>query len=562
MIAVALIAAVSGALAGAAPAPDALVIGVDTAGSTLSDVHRIPYWTHEPFYEALDDLGIGFVVVHLVPWARSGEDTGPALAKRMRAIDAAMKAHGLRYAFNLETPNFVRSIEVTPGRNEFAQPGGRHFWLVRPEWLAPILDAPGPRALDALIYDEAAHMQLSNNKYSDYPKDTCDLPFFVDTAGMPLEEAYDALTAECVRIRKEHYGGQIRLTTEQVWPDLFHIFARAGWTAAPKLLKEHLNAVVVSVALGAALQYEARGARFWASPDLWGVMGYPGHPPESLRSALLMAYWLGAERIYVENLDFDRYEARHPGAGSKGSLIHWTDPRHYELTAYGRVLREFAKDYAPAHPRPFDWRAYRPRVAIVRLPDGGWGQFDAGAGRPEAPSRNRLLGNRLHPLDKPASEWLDVWPILTHGVVKPGAITYHNRAVYPEMQDFFIPIDSVAVFDHCVEGAVLDSVECFVVCGHALSQATFDAIAERVEQGRAVCLIARRLYERCADGASLNGAWHIIDDFGAPETAAKLEPFLGPPDVARFRFAAHTVEFRKGDRPNRVEVVVQAREED
>jgi len=417
-----------------------------------------------------------------------------------------------------------------------------------------VLDAPGPRRLEALVYDEAAHMQLSNNKFSDYPRHTYDAPFLVDTTAMGLEEAYDALVAECVRIRRKHYGDRIRLTTEQVWPDLFHIFARAGWTAAPKLLKEHLNAVVVSIALGAAIQYQDCGARFWVSPDLWGMRRYPGHPPESLRSALLTGYWLGAECIYVENLDFDRHKARHPEADAKGSLIHWVDATHYQLTSHGRVLRDFAREYVPSHPRPIDWRAYRPRVAIVRLPDGGWGQFDASEGHGEAASRNRLLGNRHWPLDEPASEWLKVWPVLTHGVVKPGAITYSNPMVYPKMMDFFIPIDSVAVFDHCVTGAVLDSVECFVVCGHALSKPTFAAIRECVEDGKATCIIARRLYERHADAPAPHGDWLIVDDFTAPEVAAKLQPFLGPPDVARFRFAEYTVDFRKGDRPNRIQV--------
>ncbi len=535
-----------------------MVVGVDTAGSTLSGVHEIHYWNHKPFYDALHDLGVEFVVVHLMPWSQPGVDTGPLIAERMVEIDRGMKAHGKRYALNLEKPNFVKSIEVTPGRNEFDQPGGRHFWLVRREWLDPILDAAGPRALEALVYDEAAHMQLSNNKYSDYPRDTCDIPFLVDTTGMGLEQAYDALVAECVRIRKEHYGNRVRLTTEQVWPDLFHIFARGGWTAAPKLLKEHLNAVVVSVALGAALQYHDRGASFWVSPDLWGIMGYPGHPPESLRSALLMGYWLGAECLYVENLDFDRSRKRHPAAEEEGSLIHWVDPDHYELTAYGLVLREFARDYVPNHPRPIDWRTYRPRVAIVRLPDGGWGQFDAAEGRREAPSRNRLLGNRLHPLDVAAAEWLKVWPILTHGVVKAGAITYHNRRAYPEMQDFFVPIDSVAVFDHRVTGEVLDSVECFVVCGHALSRATFEAIAEHVTKGNATCIIARRLYEKHAGDVAVTGDWLVLDDFATPAVAAKLQPFLGPPNVARFRFANHTVDFRRGNDPNSIEVELMA----
>ncbi len=536
-----------------APANIPVVLGVDTAGETLLEVHGVQYWRHEPFYTALDDLGAQFVMVHLMPYSVPGEDVAPEMASQMLAIDAGMRAHDKSYALNLEAPNFIPRLEITPGLDEFSQPGGRHLWLLRMDWLRTVLDQPGPPALKALVYDEAEHMQLSNNKFADSPRDTFDAPFLVNTRGMGLEQAYDALVAECVRIREQHYENQVTLNTEQVWPDLFHIFAHAGWTAAPKLLKEGFTPVVLCIALGAALQYKDNGIHFWVSPDLWGFDKYPGHSPEALRSALLMGYWLGAECIYVENIDFDRWEKRHPKADPKGSLLHWSDPEHCELTTHGKVLRDFAKEYIPQHPRTVDWRTYRPRVAIIRLPDGGWGQFDAGEGHGEAASRNRLLGNPDMPLDEPAREWLHVWSVLTHGVVKPGAISYNNPMVYPAFQDFFVPVDSVAVFDHQVTGAVLDGVDCFVVCGHALSAATFDTVAQKVGEG-ATCIIARRLYDqRNAERRALPGKWVIVDHFDGPELAEALQPFLGPADEARYRFANGTVVFKKGMVPDTVE---------
>ena len=530
-----------------------VVLGVDTAGETLLDMHGVQYWQHEPFYSALNELGAQFVVVHLLPYAVPGKDNTPVVDDIMHSIDSGMRAHGKTYALNLETPNFVKRMEIAPGVDEFEQPGGRHLWLLRMAWLRPILEQPGPPALKALVYDEAEHMQLSNNKFADSPRDTFDAPFLVNTKGMGLEQAYDALVTECVQIRGQHYGNRIPLNTEQVWPDLFHIFARAGWTPVPKLLKEHFTPVVLCIALGASLQYKDNGIHFWVSPDLWGFDKYPGHSPEALRSALLMGYWLGAECIYVENIDFDRWEKRHPKADPKGSLLHWSDPEHYELTAHGKVLRDFAKEYVPRHARTVDWRTYRPRVAIIRLPDGGWGQFSAENGHGEAASRNRLLGNPDMPLDDPAREWLHVWSVLTHGVVKPGAISYNNPMVYPTYQDFFVPVDSVAVFDHEVTGAVLDGVECFVVCGHALSAATFTAVARKVGEG-ATCIIARRLYDRHnTDKKVLPGKWVVLDRFDSSELGTALEPFLGPADEARYRFANGTVVFKKSAVPDSVE---------
>ncbi len=305
---------------------------------------------------------------------------------------------------------------------------------------------PAPPALVAITYDECEHMLLSNNKYANNPSNTFDRPFLVNTHGLPLTTAYDRLVAEAKRVREGHYRNRVRLQTEQVWPDLFHIFARAGWTITPKLLKENLSSVVMAIALGAAIQYEDADTALWASPDLWNGGSYPGHSPEALRSALLMAYWLGAEAIYVENLDFHKWTPRHPLAAPTGSLLAWIDPEHYEVTPHGRVVREVYRDYVPRHPRMIRWQDYDPRVAIIRLPDGGWGQPDD-----KVASRNRLLGNRDMPLDVAASEWLYVWPILTHGAARPGAISSANPAVYPKgIEEFFVPIDSVAVFDHYV----------------------------------------------------------------------------------------------------------------
>ena len=332
---------------------------------------------------------------------------------------------------------------------------------------------------------------------------------------------------------------------------MFHIFARAGWTIAPKMLKENMSSVIMSIAMGAALQYAApAGDDFYVNVDLHQqAFGYPGHSLESLRSGLLMSYWLGADTIYIENLDFPGGDQRHPEAGP-GSLIHWTDDDHYQITPHGQIAKSFFREYAPSRPRSVDWRSYRPRVAFIRLPDGAWGQRDSFF-------RDRLLGNRDMPMDEISAEWLHVWPILTHGVVRDGAISVFNRSVYPTgaMEDFFVPIDSVAMFDHMVEGPVLDSVRCFIVCGHALSARTFEEIRRRVGEGAARCIIARRLYDQHAD-APLPGAWVIVDDFTDNAVAAALEPFLGPPDVARFRFEDRVVEFYPEEQTDAISVRV------
>lgn len=536
--------------------PHPVLLGVDTAGGYGYGKFGPNLLAHEPFAKALQELGAQMVVYHLFPVTDQGDD-GPRLnAQRIAQIDRSMRARGLKYTLNNEQSNWNKWKYVEPGKNEFAHPDGTHRWDLRMEWLDPLLppSAPGDPALLGITYDEPAHMQITSHQFATYPDNQpFDAPYLVNTDDMPLERAFDLLSGKCRRIRLEHYEGRVQPQTEQVWPDLFHIFARGGWTIAPKLLKESLSSVVMSVALGAALEYADSGTSLWVSPDLWHSGLYPGHSPRALRSALLMGYWLGADTVYVENVDWQQSDAWHPEAGP-WSLLKWTDKDTYEITPYGRVFQGFAKDYVPKHPRTVHWRDYRPKIAIVRLPDGAWGQRGT-------MFRDRLLGNRSHPMDEASAEWLQVWPILTHGAVHAGAISYNNGNVYPEERyPFFIPIDSIAVFDHKVTGQVLDSVQCFVVCGHALSGPTFDDIRRRVAKG-ATCIISRRLYElRCKE--TLPGKWVIVDSFTDPKVEETLKPFLGPPDVARFEFADQIVEFHAVEDRDVVDVRVIPRKGD
>ncbi len=542
---ISLIGMISLAVSSAA-SPDVPVrLGVDDGGSYHHFTLNRDGWEFPAYFKALDDLGARFVSVHFWPVTNRGEQNTPSTQHALQVLDRAMREHGLTYSLNVELSNWLARLEITPGVDEFARPGGAHRWDLRMDWLSSVLPPaqPGPPALLAVTYDECEHMVLSNNKFVNSPKNTFDQPYLVNTHGLPLTVAHDRLVAEATRLRQEHYAGRVTLQTEQVWPDLFHIFARAGWTVTPKLLKESISSVVMSIAMGSAIQYRDVGARLWVSPDLWNRGAYPGHSPEAMRSALMFGYWLGAENLYVENLDFHQWSPRHPQASPEGSLIRWSSAETCEFTAHGKVYRAFAKEYLPAHPRAIDWRDYDPRVAIIRLPDGGWGQFTPPQG--EVESRNRLLGNRDMPLDEPASEWLYVWPILTHGAARPGAICSNNPMIYPKaIESFFAPIDSVAVFDHHVQAPLLQNIDCMIVCGHALSPETFAAVRERVARG-AVCIIASRLY-RAHAGGTLPGDWLVVDSFKDPRITEKLAPFLGPPDVARFRFRQHVVEFQRG----------------
>lgn len=543
----ALLAAALGWFCGSPPSRAAdhpLKLGVNIAGSWHMWHTDNLFYQYEAWFRAAAELGVQFVDVNFL--IKQGfmptSLTQTMVTAQLTDLDGAMRAHNLEYTLNLELANWTEKLELTPGVNLFEHPDGSHRWDIPAAWLDLVLPPlrPGKPALIGINCDEGLHNQLIGSAFVGYLQGrphTFDEPYFTLTAGLSLPEAFDTLTSKTAWLRQTQYQGRLPLIGEDLWPDMYHIYARSGWTIAPKMLKDNFSSILMAVALGAALEYQDRGADLWVCQDLEKYGVYPGWSPQAVRSSLLMAYWLGVSGMYVENMDWDGSTRRHPLDGPSGSLVAWSDPDHYTLTVLGQVVQDFYKNYVPGQPRAFDWRDYRPRVAIVRLPDGA-------TGKPSNIIRDRLLGIPGHPVDDVSAEWLKVWPILTHGAVNAQAITMQHFDAYPNPAPipFFVPLDSVAVFDHLVRGAVLDSVGCFVVCGAALSPETFDELRRRTAAG-ATCIIARRLYQQYA-GGPLPGDWLLVDDFADPAIAQKLQPFLGPDRVARFRFKDRIVEFR------------------
>lgn len=537
-----------------------VLLGVDMAGSYHLS-HNVAYWSHEPYYKAIKELGANFVCVHLFAEEKYGNQNTVKMRQKVQAMDVGMRAHGLKYTLSGEIANFIDKAEVTPGVNEYEPTPGIHRWDFRMDWLNPVLppQKPAPPAFLGVNYDECDASLLEGNRYVGRTPAPSGAPYYkpylARTYGLSVTAAYERLVQACKDVVAGPYQSRVKLFAEPNFPDLSHIFARGGWLLTPKILKENFSSVIMAANLGAALQYQDR-TDLWVTVDLNNIhYGFPGHSLQATRSALLMSYWLGVGTICVENLDYvvEDPTRRHPEAPLTGGLLHWNNVNQYQITAHGKVVQDFFRNYVPKNPRQINWRNYRPRVAIVRLPDGDWGQ-------PGSPCLDNLLGNTKMKTDTISHEWLHVWPILTHGAVRDGSNNQINMTIYPLSQnyDFFVPISNVAVFDHRVTGPVLDSVDCFIVCGHNLTSGTFAAIRARVAKG-ATCIIDRRLYNANAKGQALAGKWTLVDTFKEPIVAQKLKPFLGPANIARFRFKDQVVEFTKGARPDSVSVKVYDR---
>ena len=462
----------------------------------------------------------------------------------IRRVDAWCTAHGMRWM-----PNTLGSVWNTSperrmdraGYDWFCRPDGRRFFLYPEEILREFGRC---RRLLGVMYDEAEHHQNNANQVQGL-----DMPAMFDPAGRRLEDAADGHTAAAAKVAALHRKHGLRLYTEHVTPVMHHTFSRAGFTAATKVLKEAFSPAVVACALGASIQY---GKELWITPDLWGLQGYPSHSPEEYRSALLLAYHLGADCIYTESLS----HPPSPGAPFPvNSLVEISDT-DYRLTEYGLIARWFRKEYVPAHPRLFDRRKLKPRVAIVRQEDGCYGQRAVAA--PWLP--DRLFGSKEWRSTPATEAWLGIWSVLTRRAI-PKDTLYRGWTAYAAKPNrFFHPLDGVVVYDHRVGIKLLRGAEVIFLTGIGVSDSTRSAISRCVRDGSA-CVALPHLAPadvrgrigkdgECRDG---KGRWVLTTDFTTQAVRDAVGHVIPESDVIRYRFGDREVTIRpiEGD-PNRV----------
>jgi hypothetical protein len=295
--------------------------------------------------------------------------------------------------------------------------------------------------------------------------------------------------------------------------------------------------------MGAARQY---GVDFWIDVDYWWHNETIGHSVERFRSALLMAYWSGATHIYVEG--GARMSDNHP----VGQAIE---------AAY----KEFVSDYAPAHPRPYNWREFQPEIAILRFDDTCFDQRQAYLGEYPGP----LYGHV--PARAENTEWLSIWSLLSHGFVRTDSASHQWEARRFNSRTLFTPLHNVAVYDHEVGYDTLAGLRLIFLTGMAISPITSAAVQGRVREG-ATCVLPPRLappgsgleglceITRIPDG---RGCWLVVPEFfrlhyecfyggpSVPLLRETLKPLAGDGDHLVYRFGGWTARFRQagGDYP-------------
>jgi len=530
LVTFAMMMAVAAAGPGAAEAVEnPMPVGVDEAGAKQHICDDLAA------QDAFEQIGFDFLMHHF--W---GEPT----VQQIDRLDRWAAERGHRFLINQENSTSSKQ----PGDPAlYRKPGG--FFQPPRDYVQRCLATP--RFL-GFCFDECEHWICNGNSVTGGGPFA---PHFYDAEGDTLDEAYAGnlqnLQTLMGRVfpgfaERAHRPGQTPVVgTENVFPDLQHLFARAGLVQMPKLLKETITPVALAMAMGAARQY---GVQHWTSVDLWGLPGYPGHSPEELRSALLISYWTGAERTYIENFSY------------QGSLFQEKDGRA-ELSAYGRVAREFIRGYLPQHPRAIRFADFAPEVVIVRFPDSDWGQENPGPWI----RRNLYGASNLVPDDE-TRYWLKVWHVIAHGTIPTTALNFNTPLGIPYRVPF--PANNVAVYDHtAADPELYRGVRLVFLVGKRLEPQCLATLLGLAEKGLTVVATSRLapggMTSEGPDGYTVHpsgtGRWIVTDDVTLPAVRQRLASYLGRADELRYVFGNTEVVFTAPEDPNRVQVTVRPR---
>jgi hypothetical protein len=378
------------------------------------------------------------------------------------------------------------------------------------------------------ILDEADHMQINAHwpviDYYGYN----DQHYLSETEGMNLFTAREAVLRSLLRYNADCTVAGKSPATEHLFPVMMHTSAQAHMTISPKILKETCGPIMLAVAMGAARQY---GVPFWVDVDYWWHNETIGHSVDRFRSALLLAYWSGADQIYVEG----------------GAAYSNNHPVGRDIEA---AYKDFIDRYPSAHPRPYTWRDFKPDIGIVRFDDTC---FDA---------RQKYLGEYPGPLyghipaEQENLEWLNIWSLLSHGFVRTDSASHQWEARRFGSRTLFVPLHNVAVYDHQVRYETLAGLQLIFLTGVTISADTLAGIERCVREG-ATCVLPPHLappdsgFESIFEITSVDhgkGHWLVVPEFyrlhyecfyGGPVNPILrqlLKPLIGDGDLLTYNF--------------------------
>ncbi|MHB9004608.1 MAG: hypothetical protein ACYC6C_11200, partial [Coriobacteriia bacterium] len=388
------------------------LIGVDDGGDISVRNKTVPYDLIAPMKE----LGVQFLVHHYNPQF--------TLHEQIQFIDSMgmlFDRNNIRFLLNTESCNGSLSFMDSTDWDWCRGSNNTHHFNFKP---AVLMEANQYKSFDGVVYDEPAHMQINQNWIWVNGK-KLNMPFFAETTGKSFEQADQLIYKNASQLVEGYKRLNTRyVAAEQVFPVLFCNFARAGMTPVYKQLKESWAPIWTACAMGAAIEYHTE---LWACLDLWFIGDYPGHSPEELKNNLIYAYWMGNDRVYVENLNY------------KGSLYHSVqsgDKIKIILNNYGKVYKWFTHKYLSQNKRGYTFRDFKPKIAIIRFDDTDFG-LGGKNGWPD-----QLFGSYTLKSSDITRNWLKIWNLISHGVIPKDGISWDSYPIGTPYRSF-APLNGV-----------------------------------------------------------------------------------------------------------------------
>jgi len=515
-------------------------------------------FTPEIFQRAMHELGADFSLFY--------DSLAPRLPRGCERISEFCEGIGLDYLFNNTYGDIYGPWVPSTSRAEYTD--------------AQLTRAAQSSHFLGIILDEVEHRQIHHYDCGD------EGPYLADVQGKTLPECYEAVLASLQAIagRYREYG--VQTVAEMVFPVMAHVLAHAGGIPAPKFLSENFAPVAFAICAGAALQYNVPlwiVHDFWSVEPFWAQIGAdsmaPGCSPETYRGHLLLSYWLGADGTYTEALhnlislrrlstEEHQVMTTHP-IGHRGSLdLEWLQKKPFALNAYGKIHRWFTTHYLPNHPRRYTFRDTRPRVAIIRFPDTLWQNHELASWG----SKNGLYGPGGPAIQSQHLAWLDLWHILTHGVVPRSGLSLfcppcndwcddiQRTREHPDDYAYreylpFCPLDGVLVFDHRVGAEHLQTAELIVLTGELVEPDTLQAALRCIERGVDGLALPHLLPEHITRGWRRDpieiqygqGRLLISDDFSHDAVKRFIQPHIGPSDRIRYTMGDTKLDIRPAE---------------
>jgi len=515
-----------------------------TDNTALANAERRPAANPYPMPLGVDDAGAQKAIFQDPRMAEAFETIGFDFLMFHLHAENTVELNGLSDWAKRTSHDFILNQENTsrpPGDPTFyRQPG--FFYQPAKEFLARAIAS---QHFLGVCYDEAEHWVNQGVWITGHNKPFA--PHFHDAESETVAQAYAGNLYNLQTLMQSNYPGFATpasgrtgpiVCTEHVFPAMFHVFARAGISPMPKLLKETVTPVAAGLALGCVRQY---GTKYWPCLDLWGptlpALSYPNHSPAELSSALLFAYWTGAERAYIENFNY------------QGSLYSVTN-NHVQLSAWGEAVRVFKHDYLPFNPRAIRAEDFAPEIVILRFPDTDWGQISTSY------TRTNLYGASNLIRDWQTSYWIRIWHVISHGTIPTNGLNWNAGFTIPYR--FFFPANNVAVYDHlAADPKLFATAKLVFLTGKEISPICQNTLSGLVNRGLTVVTPSYLVPLGMKLGGEVVkvyptglGRWIVTDQVDNNAVATLLRPFLGSPDQMRFVFGRTEVIFRQDVKGN------------